>query len=51
LKDEALIYWTSEMERYFEFEKLKDPIEVKFAITRLRGQAIVWLDFVQSERV
>ena len=39
------------MERHFEYEKIKDLNKVKFAITKFKGHAIIWWDFVRHERV
>lgn len=50
LKDENLLYWISEMDRYFEYEEIDEDKRVKFAVTRLKGHAALWWENVQAER-
>jgi len=51
LKAETLIDWIGELERYFEYENVKDPNRVRFAITKLKGHAALWWDMLQKYRV
>ena len=37
LKAENLIYWISEMDKYFEYEDIDENKRVKFVATRLKG--------------
>jgi hypothetical protein len=38
------------MEKYFEFEQIKDPMRVRFACTRMKSHASLWWDKLQLER-
>ena len=46
LKDENLIYWISEMDKYFEYEEIDKNKRVKFAVTRLISHAALWWENV-----
>ena len=50
LKDENLIDWVSEMDKYFEYQEIEKNKRVKFAVTRLKGHTTLWWDNVQAER-
>lgn len=39
---QELIDWIWEMENYFEFEWIKDPMSVRFYFTRLKSHASLW---------
>lgn len=49
LKDENLLDWISEMEKYFEYEEIDEDKRVKFVVTRLKGHAALWWDNVQAK--
>jgi hypothetical protein len=51
LKDETIIDWIGEIERYFEYENVQDPNRVHFSITKLKGHAALWWDMLQKDRV
>ena len=46
LKDENLLDWISEMDKYFEYEEIDEDKRVKFVVTRLKGHAALWWDNV-----
>ena len=50
LKDENLIDWINEMDKYFEYEEIDENKRVKFVVTMLKGHATLWWDNVQVER-
>ena len=50
LNPEELIDWINSMEKFFDYEETEDEKKVKFAITKLKGQAALWWDGVQAER-
>jgi hypothetical protein len=51
LKDEALIGWISELERYFEYVRVQYPNCVCFSITKLKGHATLWWDMLHKDIV
>ena len=38
------------MDKHFDFYKVPEDNKVKFAVTRLKGHALLWWDGVQAER-
>ena len=38
------------MDKHFDFSKVPKDKKVKFAVTRLKGNALLWWDGVQEER-
>jgi hypothetical protein len=51
LRDDVLIDWIGELERYFEYENVQDPNRVRFVVTKLKGHATLWWDMLQKDRV
>ena len=39
-----------EMEKFFDFEKIRDPMRVRFASTKLKSHAFLWWDKLQLNR-
>ena len=37
-----LIDWIGELEDYFELEDIEDPLRVRLAQTKLKGNATIW---------
>ena len=50
LSVEVLMDWISSLEKYFDYEEVDDKKKVKFAATRLKGHATLWLDELQLSR-
>eukprot|EP00253_Pinus_taeda_P005411 PITA_05411 len=50
LSADVLLYWLSEVNKFFEFEETSEDKQVKFAATKLKGHASLWWDSVQAER-
>lgn len=50
LSIDVVLDWISEMDKYFECEKISEDRRVKFAATKLKGHATLWWDNVQNER-
>ena len=48
---EELIDWISDMNKHFDFSEVKEDKQVRFVVTRLRGNASLWWDGVQEERI
>ena len=46
LRDETLIDWIGAIERYFEYEIVCDPNQVRFVNTELKGHPAVWWDML-----
>lgn len=42
--------WISELDKYFEYEDIKEDKWVKIVVTRLKGHVTLWWDNVQDER-
>ena len=47
---EHLIDWISELDKYFEYNEIKEYKRVGLAVTRLKGHASLWWDSVQEGR-
>ena len=51
LNPEELIDWIGEMEKFFEFEQIRDPRRVRFArLTKLISHSSLWWDKLQLNR-
>eukprot|EP00253_Pinus_taeda_P029029 PITA_29029 len=50
LSIDVVLYWISEMDKYFECEEVSEDRRVKFAATKLKGHPTLWWDSVQNER-
>jgi hypothetical protein len=50
LNPEELVDWINSMDKHFDFSKVLEDKKVKFAVTRLKGHALLWWDGVQVER-
>ena len=51
LDPEELIDWINAMNKYFDYAKVNDDKQVRFLVTRLRGNASLWWDGVKEERI
>ena len=51
LNPEELIDWINAMNKHFDFAEVKEDKQVRFVVTRLRGNASLWWDGVQEERI
>jgi hypothetical protein len=49
LEVEELLDWVRSMEKYFDYEDIKEDKMVKHAVTRLKGHATLWWDELQVE--
>jgi hypothetical protein len=47
---EELVDWINSMDKHFDFSEVPEDKKVKFAVTRLKGHALLWWDGVQAER-
>ena len=45
-----MLDWIFEMEKLFEYENTPDNKKVKIAITRLKGNASLWWEHLQTNR-
>ena len=50
LKDDNLLDWISEMEKYFEYKEINEDKRVKFVVIRLKCHVALWWYNVQVER-
>ena len=41
---EELMDWINYLNRYFDFEEIKDKKKVRYAATKLKGQSFIWWD-------
>ena len=48
---EHLIEWISELDKYFEYDDIKEDKSVRLVVTTLKGHASLWWDSVQEERM
>ena len=46
LNPEELVDWVNSMAKHFDFSKVHEDKKVKFAVTRLKGHALLWWDGV-----
>ena len=51
LDPEELIDWINAMNKLFNDAKVKEEMQVIFSVIRLRGNASLWWDGVQEERI
>jgi hypothetical protein len=49
LEVEELLDWVRAMDKYFDYEDIKEDNMVKHAVTRLKGHATLWWDELQAE--
>jgi hypothetical protein len=47
---EELLYWNRALDKYFDYEDVKEDKKVNHAITRLKGHASLWWDELQADR-
>jgi len=50
LSADVLLYWVSELDKYFENEEISEDKRVRFTATKLKGHATLWWDSVQADR-
>jgi len=50
LNPEELIDWKNAMDKHFDYNETSEDKKVKFAVTRVKGHALLWWDGVQAER-
>ena len=50
LSIDVLLDWISELDKYFENEEVSEDERVRFAATKLKGNALIWWDSVQADR-
>ena len=50
MRDEIFIDLIGEIERYFEYENVHDPNQVRFATTKLKGHVALWWDMLQRDK-
>ena len=44
LNVEELMDWINALNKYFDFEEIKDKNKVRYAATRMKGHAYIWWD-------
>jgi hypothetical protein len=47
---EEILDWIRALDKYFDYEDVKEDKKVKHAITRLKGHASLWWDELQADR-
>jgi len=47
---EELLYWFRDLDKYFDYEDVKEDKKVKHVVTRLKGHATLWWDELQADR-
>jgi hypothetical protein len=47
---EELMDWVSDLENFFDYEHIDDEKKVKHVVTRIKGNAMLWWDELQSDR-
>jgi hypothetical protein len=47
---EELSDWIRSMEKYFDYEDVKEDKKVKHAVTRVKGHATLWWDELQADK-
>jgi hypothetical protein len=47
---EELLDWIRALDKYFDYEDIKEDKKVKHAITRLKGHATLWWDELEADR-
>jgi hypothetical protein len=50
LEFEELLDWIRDLEKYLDYEEIKDEKKVKHAVMRLKGHATVWWDELHPDR-
>jgi hypothetical protein len=45
---EELLDWIRDLDKYFDYEDVKEDKKVKHAVTRLKGHATLWWDELQA---
>ena len=51
LDPKELIDWMNSMNKHFDYAEVKEDRKVRFVFTRWRGNASLWWDGVQEERI
>ena len=51
MRADVLIDWIGELERYFDYENVQDPNQVRYSCTKLKGHATIWWDMLQKDIV
>jgi hypothetical protein len=47
---EELLDWFRSLDKYFDYEDIKEDKKVKHVVTRLKGNATLWWDELQADR-
>jgi hypothetical protein len=47
---EDLLDWIRDLDKYFDYEDVKEDRKVKHVVTRLKGHATLWWDELQADR-
>jgi hypothetical protein len=47
---EELLDWIRALDKYFDYEDIKDENKVKHVVTKLKGHAMLWWDELQADR-
>ena len=50
MDDEELIDWFGAIENFFECEGIEEKDKVKIEKSRLKGNALLWWDYIQADR-
>ena len=50
LDTNIVLYWISEMEKFFEYENNLDNRKMRIVVTRLKGHASLWWEHLQTDR-
>ena len=50
LDTNVVLDWISDMEKFFEYENTLDNRKVTIAVTRLKGHASLWWEYLQTNR-
>jgi hypothetical protein len=45
-----LLDWFRALDKYFDYEDIKEDRKVKHVVTRLKGHAVLWWDELQANR-
>jgi hypothetical protein len=47
---EELLDWFRDLDKYFDYEDIKEDKKVKYVVTRLQGHAELWWEELQAGR-
>ena len=50
LNVEELVDWINALNKYFDFEEIEDKKKVRYAATRMKGNANIWWDELHIHR-